>query len=135
VNPISPRRRFCLPSIQEVKMRLVQFLSHAVKPTKAHGGPIATLVAGVLVLTLSVIAAPASAQKGLLLENWSLGETVIYCDNGGALHAAMIIKVRSEKIVDLEATEDDGSKTIIREVAWNDTLRNQPNSWWRRIKT
>jgi hypothetical protein len=40
---------------------------------------------------------------------------VIYCDNNGALHAAMIIKVRSETVVGLEATEDDGSKIIIRD--------------------
>jgi len=115
-------------------MNPVQFHSNEVKSTRANGGSIATRIAAALVLTLAMIAVPASAQKSLL-ENWSLGETVIYCDNGGALHAAMIIKVRSETIVDLEATEEDGSKVIVRSVAWNNTLHDRPNSWWRRIKT
>jgi hypothetical protein len=69
-----------------------------------------------------------------LPENKLLGETVIYCDSTGALHAAMIIKVQSDKIVDLEVTEDDGSKAITRGVNWNGTPRDQPNTWWRRIK-
>src|ERR1700753_590436 len=115
-------------------MGLVQFDAHDLKPARAGGGYIATLVAAALLLTLAVTAAPASAQK-TLLQNWSLGETVIYCDNSGELHAAMIIKVTSEKVVDLEAIEYDGSRIIIRDVAWNDTLRDRPNSWWRRIKT
>lgn len=115
-------------------MSLVQFHLDEVKPTKASRSSTVKLVAGALVLTLTIMAVPASAQKGLL-ENWSLGETVIYCDNSGALHAAMIIKVRSETNVDLEATEEDGSKTIVRDVARNSTLHDRPNTWWRRIKT
>jgi hypothetical protein len=115
-------------------MYLVRFHPNDVKSTKARGSSIATLAAVALLLTLALMAAPASAQKSLL-ENWSLGETVIYCDNSGELHAAMIIKVRSATVVDLESTQDDGSKLIIREVALNNTLRDRPNSWWRRIKT
>jgi hypothetical protein len=115
-------------------MGLVQFDANDVKSARACGRSIATLVAAALLLTLAVMATPASAQKGLL-QNWSLGETVIYCDNSGELHAAMIIKVRSETVVDLEAIEYDGSRIIVRDVNWNDTLRDRPNSWWRRIKT
>ena len=56
---------------------------------------------------------PALARESLL-ENKSLGETVIYCDSTGALHPAMIIKVQSDTIVDVEVTEDDGGKIITR---------------------
>ena len=95
---------------------------------------------GAIVLALSMTAMPALAQKGssekqrVLLENRSLGETVIYCDSTGALHPAMIIKVQSDTIVDLEVTDDDGGKVITRGVDWNRTRSDQPNTWWRRIK-
>jgi hypothetical protein len=89
-------------------------------------------IASAIVLALTMTAVPASAQKGLP-ENKSLGETVIYCDSAGALHAAMIVKVQSDTIVDLEVSDDDGRK-VIRGVHWNGTLRDQPNTWWRRIK-
>jgi hypothetical protein len=59
---------------------------------------------------------------------------VIYCDSTGALHAGMIIKVQSETIVDLEVTGDDGGKVIARDVSWNRTRSDQPNTWWRRIR-
>lgn len=88
-------------------------------------------IAIILALTMTTI--PALARNGLL-ENNSLGETVIYCDSTGALHAAVIIKVQSNRIVDLEVTENDGSKVIAGSVNWNGTLRNQPNTWWRRNK-
>ena len=90
-------------------------------------------IAAAIALALTMTAIPALAQKSLL-ENNSLGETVIYCDSTGVLHAAMIIKVQSNRIVDLEVTEDDGSKITARSVNWNGTLRNQPNTWWRRNK-
>jgi len=90
-------------------------------------------IVSAIVLALTTTAMPASAQKDLL-ENKSLGETVIYCDNSGALHAAEIIKVQSDTIVDLEVIEDDGRKVITRGVTWNGAPRNQPNTWWRRIK-
>ena len=90
-------------------------------------------IATAIMVALTVTAMPALAGKSLL-DNNSLGETVIYCDSTGALHPAMIIKVQSQKIVDLEVTEDDGSKVIARSVNWNGTLRNQPNTWWRRNK-
>jgi len=90
-------------------------------------------IVSAIVLALTTTAMPASAQKDLL-ENKSLGETVIYCDGTGALHAAMIIKVQSDTIVDLEVTDDDGGKVITRGVDWNRTRSDQPNTWWRRIK-
>jgi len=92
------------------------------------------------IVALTMTAMPALAQKGLsekqrvLLENSSLGETVIYCDSTGALHAAMIIKVQSDSTVDLEVTGDDGGKVIARGVDWNPTRSDQPNTWWRRIR-
>ena len=92
------------------------------------------------IVALTMTAMPALAQKDLsqkqrvLLENSSLGETVIYCDSTGALHAAMIIKVQSDTIVDLEVTGDDGGKVIARGVGWNRTRSDQPNTWWRRIR-
>jgi hypothetical protein len=90
-------------------------------------------IATAILLVLTTTAIPALAQKSLL-ENNSLGETVIYCDSTGALHAAMIIKVQSNRIVDLEVTEDDGRKVIVHDVNWNHRLRDQPNTWWRRNK-
>ena len=90
-------------------------------------------IVSAIVLAVTMTAMPALAKNGLL-ENSSLGETVIYCDSTGALHAAMIIKVRSDTIVDLEVTEDDGDKVIARGVGWNRTRSDQPNTWWRRIR-
>ena len=91
------------------------------------------IVSAIVLAVTTMTAMPALAKNGLL-ENSSLGETVIYCDGAGALHAAMIIKVQSEKIVDLEVTGDDGGKVIARGVAWNRTQSDQPNTWWRRIR-
>jgi hypothetical protein len=90
-------------------------------------------IVSAILLALTTAVMPALAQKALL-ENKSLGETVIYCDSSGALHAAMIIKVQSDTIVDLEVTEDDGGKVITRGVNWNGAPSDQPNTWWRRIK-
>ena len=90
-------------------------------------------IVSAIVLAVTMTAMPALAKNGLL-ENSSLGETVIYCDGTGALHAAMIIKVQSDAIVDLEVTADDGGKAISRGVSWNGTPSDQPNSWWRRIR-
>jgi hypothetical protein len=90
-------------------------------------------IVSAIVLALTMTAMPALARSGFL-DNSSLGETVIYCDDTGALHAAMIIKVRSDTIVDLEVTEDDGAKVITRSVTWNRTRSDQPNTWWRRIR-
>ena len=90
-------------------------------------------IVSAIVLAVTVTAMPALAKNGLL-ENNSLGETVIYCDSTGALHAAMIIKVQSDTIVDLEVTGDDGVKVITRGVGWNRTRSEQPNTWWRRIR-
>jgi hypothetical protein len=86
-----------------------------------------------IVLAAVMTATPALAKNGLL-ENSSLGETVIYCDDTGVLHPAMIIRVQSDTIVDLEVTGDDGGKVIARGVGWNRTRNDQPNSWWRRIR-
>jgi len=86
-----------------------------------------------IVLAVTMTAMPALA-KNALLENSSLGETVIYCDDTGSLHAAMIIKVQSDTIVDLEVTGDDGGKVVTRGVGWNRTRSDQPNTWWRRIR-
>jgi hypothetical protein len=72
-------------------------------------------IVSAIVLAVTMTAMPALAKSGLL-ENSSLGETVIYCDGTGALHAAMIIKVQSDMIVDLEVTGDDGGKVIARGV-------------------
>ena len=97
-------------------------------------------IVSAIVLAVTMTAMPALAQKGLsekqrvLLENSSPGETVIYCDSTGALHPAMIIKVQSDTIVDLEVTGDDGGKAVTRGVGWNRTRSNQPNTWWRRIR-
>jgi hypothetical protein len=90
-------------------------------------------IVSALVLAVTMTAMPALA-KNALLENGSLGETVIYCDDAGALHAAMIIKVQSDTIVDLEVTGDDGGKVVARGVGWNRTRSDQPNTWWRRIR-
>jgi hypothetical protein len=90
-------------------------------------------IVSAILLALTTTALPALAHKGVL-ENKSLGETVIYCDSSGALHAAMIIKVQGDTIVDLEVTEDDGSKVITRGVNWNGAPSDRPNTWWRRIK-
>jgi hypothetical protein len=90
-------------------------------------------IVSAIVLAVTMTAMPALA-KNALLENSSLGETVIYCDGTGALHAAMIIKVQSDTIVDLEVTGDDGGKAIARGVGWNRTQSDQPNTWWRRIR-
>jgi hypothetical protein len=90
-------------------------------------------IVSAIVLAVTMTAMPALAKNGFL-ENSSLGETVIYCDDAGALHAAMIIKVQSDRIVDLEVTGDDGGKVIARGVAWNRTQSDQPNTWWRRIR-
>jgi hypothetical protein len=86
-----------------------------------------------IVLVVTMTAMPALAKNDLL-ENSSLGETVIYCDGTGVLHAAMIIKVQSDTIVDLEVTGDDGGKVIARGIAWNRTQSDQPNTWRRRIR-
>jgi hypothetical protein len=90
-------------------------------------------IVSTIVLAVTMTAMPALAKNGLL-KNSSLGETVIYCDSTGALHAAMIIKVQSDTIVDLEVTGDDGGKVIARDVGWNRTRSDQPNTWWRRIR-
>ena len=90
-------------------------------------------IVSAIILAAAMTAMPALAKNGLL-ENSSLGETVIYCDDIGVLHPAMIIKVQSETIVDLEVTGDDGGKVIARGVGWNRTRSDQPNSWWRRIR-
>ena len=90
-------------------------------------------IVSAIVLAVTMTAMPALA-KNALLENSSLGETVIYCDDTGALHAAMIIKVQSDSTVDLEVTGDDGGKVIARGVDWNPTRSDQPNTWWRRIR-
>ena len=90
-------------------------------------------IVSAILLAVAMTAMPAFA-KNSLLENSSLGETVIYCDGTGALHAAMIIKVQSGTTVDLEVTEDDGGKVIARSVGWNRTQSDQPNTWWRRIR-
>jgi hypothetical protein len=90
-------------------------------------------IVSAIVLAVTMTAMPALAKNGLL-ENSSLGETVIYCDSTGALRAAMIIKVQSAAIVDLEVTGDDGGKVIARGVGWNGTRSDRPNTWWRRIR-
>ena len=90
-------------------------------------------IVSAIALAVTMTAMPALAKNDLL-ENSSLGETVIYCDSTGALHAAMIIKVQSDTIVDLEVTGDDGGKVIARDVGWNRTRSDQPNTWWRRIR-
>jgi hypothetical protein len=90
-------------------------------------------IVSAILLAVAMTAMPAFA-KNSLLENSSLGETVIYCDDTGALHAAMIIKVQSDSTVDLEVTGDDGGKVIAPSVAWNRTQSDQPNTWWRRIR-
>ena len=92
-----------------------------------------TKIVSAIVLAGTMTAMPALAKNDLL-ENSSLGETVIYCDDTGARHAAMIIKVQSNTIVDLEVTGDDGGKVIARGVGWNRTQSDQPNTWWRRIR-
>ena len=51
-------------------------------------------IVSAIVLAVTITAMPALA-KSSLLENSSLGETVIYCDGTGALHAAMIIRFRA----------------------------------------
>ena len=71
-------------------------------------------IVSAIALAVTMTAMPALANG--LLENGSLGETVIYCDGTGALHAAMIIKVQSDTIVDLEVTGDDGGKVVARAV-------------------
>ena len=82
-------------------------------------------------LALTMTAMPALARNSLL-ENKSLGETVIYCDSTGALHPAMIIKIQSDTVVDLEVTEDDGDKVVVLGVGWNRTQSDQSYRGWRR---
>ena len=90
-------------------------------------------IVSAIVLAVTMTTMPALA-KNSLLENSSLGETVIYCDGTGALHAAMIIKIQSDTVVDLEVTGADGGKLIARDVVWNRSQSDQPNTWWRRIR-
>jgi hypothetical protein len=90
-------------------------------------------IVSAIVLAAAMTAMPALAKNGLL-ENRSIGESVIYYDDTGTLPPAMIIKIQSDTIVDLEVAGDDGGKVIARGVGWNRTRSDQPNSWWRRIK-
>src|SRR3984957_18516372 len=76
------------------------------KETTTEVGTMKKIVSAI-VLAVTMTAMPALARSGLLEKN-SLAEAVISSDAAGALPAAMIIKVQSDSIVDLEVTGDDG---------------------------
>jgi hypothetical protein len=66
------------------------------------------------------------------LANTMLGETVVYMNANMEHNAAMIIDIKSEKIVSLAITRPDGVDIVIRDVEYSGT--DAPNRWWRRNK-
>jgi len=67
------------------------------------------------------------------LDNTMLGETVIYCDDKGIKHPAMILKAISDEIVDLMVFAEINTVTV-QTIPFNHKIESVPGTWWRRNK-
>jgi hypothetical protein len=69
------------------------------------------------------------------LDNTMLGETVIYCDDKGNKHPAMIINPINDELADLLVWGRETIQTvIILSVNFNHKIEAIPGTWWRRNK-
>ena len=66
------------------------------------------------------------------LANMMLGETVVYMNASLEHNAAMIIDIKSDKVVSLDVTRPDGINFIVHDVKYSN--KDVANTWWRRNK-
>lgn len=67
------------------------------------------------------------------LDNTMLGETVIYCDEKGAKHPAMILHPISDELVNLIVFSENTTVSALG-VPFNHKVEAIPGTWWRRNK-
>ena len=66
------------------------------------------------------------------LANMMLGETVVYMNANREHNAAIIIDIKSDRVVSLHVMRPDGIPFIVRDVEYSN--KDAGNTWWRRNK-
>ena len=66
------------------------------------------------------------------LANMMLGETVVYMNANMEHNAAIIIDIKSDRVVSLQVLRPDGIPFIVRDVEYSN--KDVGNTWWRRNK-